>query len=185
MNTLQQIEAAWFDCAASVIVSQVAHLPYEKFYAAAFWLLYVDYSMFGTPCFAINSESHLAATRGEELESFTRWSPPNWQFDVLPESIEIMAPYYDALSSSLIDQPETAWDAAIEEHAQALARVCRRLTEDARHRSGPFTQVKLPRDFVMGIFEEREGEPTFSRWVNASIDPKILSILPSPTWAPA
>src|SRR4051812_8132141 len=130
MSLLHDIEIAWSECAAHAIVSHVNRLPKERFYAAAFWLLYVDYSMFGTPCFAMNTEAHLAGNRGDAPESFIRWSPPNWQFDVLPEPIAIMAPHYEALTRSLAGQPDAVWDAAMEEHVQALARVCRRLTKD-------------------------------------------------------
>ena len=83
---------------------------------------------------------------------------------------------------SLAGQDDATWDVAIEEHVQALARVSRSLTHHARSRTGLFMQSDLPSDFVVGIFEEREGEPTFSRWVRASIAPEILVTLPSPTW---
>ena len=184
MNILQQIESRWFDSAASAIVSQVARFPGERFYAGAFWLCYVDYTLFGTPCFAMNTESHLANC-GAAVESSTRWSPPNWQFDIIDETVEAMSPLYDTLSRSLAGQDSGVWDATIEEHAQVLARVSRRLTQHARSRTGPFMQTHLLADFVVGIFDEREGQPTFSRLVRASIDPEILSTLPSPLWEAA
>jgi len=181
MNILQQIESRWFDSAASAIVSQVARFPNERFYAGAFWLCYVDYTRFGTPCFAMNTESHLTNC-GTADESSTRWSPPNWQFDIFDEAVEAMSPLYEALSRSLAGQDSAVLDAAIEQHSQVLARVSHRLTHHARSRTGPFMQTDLPANFVFGIFDEREGEPTFSRLVRASIDPEILSTLPSPIW---
>lgn len=184
MSILQQIESRWFDSAATAIVSHASRFPAERFYAGAFWLCYVDYTLFGTPCFALNTESYLARDGGDAEDS-TRWSPPNWRFDVLDEPVEAMSPSYDKLSRSLADQDDTRWEAAIEEHFQALARVCRRLTHHARSRTGPFSEVDLPADFVVGIFEEREGDPTFSRLVRASIEPEILLTLPLPSWLPA
>jgi hypothetical protein len=184
MAIFERLEAAWLDTAASAIITQCRDFPNEQFYAAAFWLLYVDYTMFGTPCFAMNSEAHLAATGGDEPEVLTRWSPPNWQFDVLSEAVEKMAPHYEALSQSLAEQPETVWDIAIEEHKDRLSRVCRSLTERARSHSAPFASIELPPDFVVGIFDEREGEPEFSRLVRASVAPEILATLPLPIWEP-
>lgn len=182
MSILQQIESRWFDSAASAIVSQVASFPSERFYAGAFWLCYVDYTKFGTPCFAMNTESYFTECGAE---SASRWSPPTWQFDILDGAVEAMSPLYDTLSQSLAGHDSAVWDATIEEHSQVLARVSRRLTRDARSRSGPFVQIGLPDDFVVGIFDEREGEPTFSRLVRASIDPEILTTLPSPLWEAA
>ena len=128
----------------------------------------------------MNTEADLLGGGGR-VDNGMRWSPANWKFDVL-DATEAMSPHYEALSQSLAAQDDATWDAAIEEHVQALARVCCRLTEHARSRTGPFTQCDLPADFVVGIFEEREGEPTFSRWVRASIAPEILVTLPAPVW---
>ena len=182
MAIIQQIEKAWFDCAANTILSQAADFPKERFYAASFWLLYADYTLFGTPCFAMNTESNLAA-QSESTAEMSRWSPADWQFDCLFASTKIMDPYYEALSSSLGRSHETEWNAAMDQHVEALARVCRRLTQCARTRSAPFTHINLPSEFVVGIFEEREGEPTFSEWVRASIDLEVLATLRAPTWA--
>jgi hypothetical protein len=185
MSLMQQIESAWLDAAASVIVSQVAAYPHEQFYAAGFWLCYVDYTMFAGPVFAMNTESHLAANCGDWPEGYTRWSPPNWRFDVLRGAIEAMSPYYDALTASLAGQETAIWDGAIEAHWQTLARVSRLLTHAVRSGAAPFAGSSLPSSFVVGIFEEREGEPVFSRLVRESIDPEILITLPSPIWEPS
>lgn len=182
MGILQQIESKWYDSAASAIISKAASLPDERFYAGAFWLCYVDYTMFGTPAFAMNSESYLADCEDDDS---TMWSPPNWQFDVLDEAHEAMSPLYDALSQSLSGQNDDVWDTTIKEHWEVLARVSKRLTQDARSRTGLFSQTDLPSDFVVGIFDEREGEPMFSKLVRASIAPEILANLPSPSWEDA
>ena len=175
------IESAWHDATASAIVSQVMNFPDEEFYAAAFWLCYVDYTLFGTPCFAMNTESHSAVSAAEGSEGM-RWSPPNWRYDVIDHATQAMTPHYSTLSASLAGQSESVWDDTIEEHWRLLARVCRRLTHEARHREGYFCDIALPPGFVVGIFEEREGEPIFSQLVRASIAPEILSTLPSPIW---
>ena len=180
---MQHIESAWHDAAASAIVSQAMSSPNEEFYAAAFWLCYVDYTLFGTPCFAMNTESHCAVSVAEWGEG-VRWSPPNWQYDVIDQAVQTMIPCYQSLSDSLAGQSEAVWDEAIEEHWRLLARVCIRLTHEARHREGYFSDVVLPASFVVGILEEREGEPIFSQLVRSSIVPDILSTLPSPIWEP-
>ncbi|MEO5714520.1 MAG: DUF4303 domain-containing protein [Luteolibacter sp.] len=180
---MKHIESAWYEAAAAAIVSQATACPNEEYYAAAFWLCYVDYTLFGTPCFAMGTESHYAASVAESGES-VRWSPPNWQYDVIDQATDAMIPHYQALSDSLAGRPDTVWDEAIEEHWRLLARVCRRLTHEARHREGYFSDLVLPSGFVVAIFEEREGEPNFSQLVHASVDSDILSTLPSPVWEP-
>jgi hypothetical protein len=182
MSILRQIEEKWFDAVSITIGSLTESFSHEQFYAGAFWLCYVDYTMFGVPCFAMNTGSHLAATNGDAQDNGTRWSPPNWQFDVIDETVETMSPHYNELSRSLAGKSEADWDAAIEEHFQVLARVCRRLTRATRARAGMFARINLPTDFVVGVFEEREGEPVFSRLVRASVEPNVLSGLPFPTW---
>ncbi len=184
IEILHQIESQWYNTAASAIVSYAANYADERFYAGAFWLCYVDYTMFGVPCFALNTESHLVNCDDEDRDS-SIWSPPEWQYDVIDKAIETMSPYYRALTHSLSNKDEATWYAAIEEHWQLLARVSRRLTHDARNRSGRFSESLLPSDFVVGLLEEREGEPLFSRLVRASIAPEILTTLPSPSWEAA
>ena len=144
----------------------------------------LDYTTFGTPCFAMETESHCSENVAEWGEG-ARWSPPNWQYDVINQAIEAMTPHYQALSSSLTGQSDAVWDEAIEEHWHMLARVCRRLTHEARHREGYFSDIVLPEGFVVAILDEREGEPIFSQLVHASIAPEILTTLPSPIWQPA
>jgi hypothetical protein len=180
MSILEQIETEWFDCAARAIVSQVRQFPNERFYAGGFWLFYVDYTMFGTPAFGMNTESMISGACGGESKEPTRWSPAEWQFSVLPEPVDAMKVHYDTLSRSLVGQSNATWDSAMEQHTQALARVCRRLTEAARSGSEPFNHCKLPPDFVVGIFEEQEGPLFFARWVRASIAPETLSKLRRP-----
>ncbi len=79
MTILQQIESKWYDSAASAIISKARAFPTSGSNAGAFWLCYVDYTMFGAPAFSMNTESYLADCDDEDDDS-TMWSPPNWQF---------------------------------------------------------------------------------------------------------
>jgi hypothetical protein len=168
----------------AAIVSQVREFPDEEFYAAAFWLCYVDYTMFGPPAIAMNTESPLAAHRGDKPADWYRWWPPEWQFDVLMKPVEAMTPLYRPLPDSPPEGGESIWNPAIEEHLQALARLSRRLTQAARGHSAPFDGIPLPPGLVTGIFDTREGEEEYSTLVKASTEPEIISRLPSPVWEP-
>ena len=179
MSQFNDIEAAWYDSASAAIVAHAASQPSERFYAGSFWLLCVDYAMFGLPCFALSTESHIVE-HGQDL----RWSPADWPFSCIETAIQDMQPHYSALSERLSGRSDADWERAIEAHHACLARVCRRLTHDARSHSRAFSGVCLPGDFVVGIFEFREAEPLFSQLVRASISPEILASLPHPVWEP-
>ncbi len=179
MSLMHDIEVAWLRTASAAIVSHVQSYPDDMFYAGSFWLCYVDHTVFGTPCFALNTEKRSAAD-GDDL----RWSPADWEFDCVGCTIEAMQPHYEALSQNLSGRPESDWDMAIEEHFSGLARVCRQITSAARSRHGVFRDTVLHPDFVVGIFEFREADPLFTQLIRASIAPEILATLPSPVWFP-
>ena len=179
VNLLYDIEAAWVDSASAAIVSHARNHPNDVFYAASFWLCYVDYTIFGTPCFALNTERTIEQ-EGDDL----RWSPADWQFSCTDSTVEAMQPLYEMLSDELSGRAESEWDLAIEEHFSVLARVCRRITTEARSRRGVFADTVLHPDFVVGIFEYREGDPLFTQLIRASIAPEILATLRSPVWEP-
>ena len=177
MERFKSIEAAWLEVVLNTVRAFTKTHPDERFYAGAFWLCYVDYTMFGVPCFALNTEAHLQA-EGVEGDDGSRWSPPNWAYDLIDNAIEPMRPHYEALTRDLEGQSDEVWDAACEAHFQLLARVCREATTAIHQSPSP----GITEDFVIGIFEEREGEPLFSQLVRASIDPDRLARLPSPIW---
>jgi hypothetical protein len=163
---LKNIASQWFDVASAAIVRTVESNPNEQFYVAGFWLFYVDYTVIRAPCFAMNFESHVANSEyGEEI----RWSPPNWHFDVVEGSTDAMSSMYDVLTEDLAGKDDSIWDAIIEEHKQAMARVSHRLTTAVRNRSGSFSKLRTSTDFLCGIFDEREGEKECNRLVALSV----------------
>ncbi len=174
---LHEIEKAWFESAAAAVVEHVKAHPEERFYAGSIWLCYVDYTMFGTPCFALNTESHIA-----EAGSDLRWSPADWRFSCIDSTVGAMQPLYSSLSRHLAGRSEAYWDLTIKEHFACLAQVCRRITNHARTRSGVFASINLPEDFVVGIFEFRENDPLFTQLITDSIAPEILAKLSDPVW---
>ncbi|MBB5031388.1 DUF4303 domain-containing protein [Prosthecobacter vanneervenii] len=179
MSLLHDIETVWVDSASTAIVRHAGEHPDERWYAAALWLCYTDYTLFGSPCFAMNTES-----RAAQMEPELRWSPADWQLPCIDSTVATMQPYYSTLTESLKGVERPFWDQTIEEHYACLARVCRAITHRARSRLGVFSDARLPDDFVMGLFEIREPDPLFTQLVRASIDPEILSGLPDPIWEP-
>jgi len=177
MDLLKGIEAAWLKSAADAIVAHAQSNPLERFYAGSLWLLYTDYTLFGTPCFALNTESHII-----EFGPDYRWSPADWQFPCIDSTIEVMKPLYSHLSQLLAGRDTEFWNQVIDEHHACLARVCRRITNDVRTQTGVFSTVALPEHFVVGIFEFREDEPLFSTLIRNSIEPEVLRKLPHPVW---
>jgi hypothetical protein len=177
MDLLAKIESAWTATAVATILEMCRSHPAERFYAAGFWLFYVDYTVVGVPCVAMNTEAHVAVH--SETPS-VRWTPPNWQFDVINPAIRAMQPLYDALSLALEGKDDPIWDDLVEAHYAAMARVCRRVTELIHSGCGEFAGLPVTKDFVVGIFEERDGE--YERLVRASITPERLTVLPQPLW---
>ncbi len=177
-SMLNGIESAWFEAASKAIVAHVKAHPNERFYAGSIWLCYCDYTMFGTPCFALNTESQVA-----EMGSDWRWSPADWRFSCIDSTVEAMQPLYSAFTKELAGRNKAYWNMTMKEHFAILARVCHRLTHEARSRSGVFASIHLPADFVVGIFEFRESEPLFTKLIIDSIAPEILAKLPHPVWS--
>lgn len=133
MSQFNHVEAAWYDSASAAIVDHAASLPSERFYAGSFWLLYVDYTMFGLPCFALSTESHIL-----EHGQYLRWSPADWQFSCIETAMQDMQSHYSAITEELSGRCDADWERAIDAHHACLARVCRRLTHDART---PFRRI--------------------------------------------
>jgi hypothetical protein len=178
---LEEVQSEWKVTVLDTVRDLATAHAGERFYAGSFWLCYVDYTMFGVPCFAMNTEAHAAAHGGNTSEGI-RWSPPNWEFDVIDRAVERMQPHYQKLSHDLADRENVVWDAAIDEHFRVLARVCREATEAVHQWRASGVIENITEDFVIGIFEEREDDPLFSRLVRDSIAPDRLSRLPCPLW---
>jgi hypothetical protein len=177
MSHFDTIESAWIEAVTAAIIAHNASLPDERFYAGSLWLFYTDYTLFGMPAFALNTESHIKE-HGQDL----RWAPADWQFPCIESAIQDMRPHYLALNEHLSGKDKNHWDQAVQTHYTCIARVCRRITHDIRSRMGQFSNTSLSEDFVVGIFDLQEDEPLFSQLVRTSIAPEILASMPHPIW---
>lgn len=166
-----RIVANWKDLATRAVVDAATENPESDYYTGGFWLFYVDYTLFGVPCFGLNTEEHLAAS-----DPMCRWSPPEWLADVHP-SYEAVQPLYAELSELLESAPDAAWDLAIEQHLDAMCGLCRELTKDYHSPDGSFGAIRKNPQFVFGIFEERESEEIYEALRNGSIEPERRAML--------
>jgi len=163
---INRIAASWSDLVTKAVIEAVTDNPDADYYVAGFWLLYVDYTLFGVPCFALNTEENLAAS-----DSSYRWSPPEWLVDVHPcyESIQSL---YTELSELLDGASNDVWDTAIDQHHDAMCELCRKLTFEYHSRDGAFGTIRKNLQFVFGIFEERETEEVYEALLSGSIEPE-------------
>jgi hypothetical protein len=174
MSILGEIESAWLPCAIESIAHQVSRIPQEKFYGAGFWGFYMDYTVFGSPCFAMNTESYFLKTKADGVH---RWYLPDWQFDVLREETKAMTALYERLSSQMNGKSDAEWDSCRLQHFHAISRVCRAITAQAAARSGVFSKLGLPAEFVVGIFEDQDGPEMYEWLLGQSIDPTHVAKL--------
>ena len=165
-SLLSEIEDQWADVAAKAIVEKVTSEPALQFYAAGFWMFYADFTVLDPPNLSMNSESYLAA---DKYGDSNRWIPPNLQYDVIQSATDAMYPRYEQPSKELAGGDEDVWEQTMDEHKQEIARVCRRVTADARAGQGEFAGVSVVPNFVLGIFEEQDGEFEYDRLVELSI----------------
>ena len=166
---LKKIEAKWIGLAGQAIVDYQKAKPDSKVYAAAFWLLYLDYTMIGVPCFAMNRESHETA-RDKEL----RWCSPDWECDVHDETADEMESLYSELSESMEDEDDEQWQALEEAHRQVLCRVCQTVTDAYHAGNSPFDTIDAHPDFILLILEGQESRKVFRDLVKKSTSPLRL-----------
>ena len=169
---LAELEAAWPAAVAARVAAVAADRPGEVVYAAAFWLRYADYRLFGEPCLAINTEGHPTAADDD-----SRWAPTEWCENCgepRPEIARLYADLNAALPSTADeagdDVPEdaAAWDAVWEAHDAVLCRVCRSVTAAARAGTGGFEGLPLSEQFVAAVLDERDEE-VFDRLARESL----------------
>lgn len=161
---INRIVSSWTDLATQAVVDAVTESPDAGYYAAGFWLFYLDYTLFGVPCLALNTEKNLA-----ESDPTCRWCPPEWLVDVHP-CFETVQPLYTELSGLLAGESDEVWDIAIEQHYDAMCGLCRKLTKEYHSPDGAFGAIPKNPQFVFGIFEERQGDEVYEALVNASIE---------------
>lgn len=171
LQLLDRIVSEWRVVATIAVVEAVTENPDANYYAAGFWLFYVDYTVFGSPCLGLNTEANLA-----ESDPTCRWCPPEWLVDVHPSG-EKLQPLYAELSELLDGKSDAAWETAIEQHYNGMCVLCRILTEDYHAPEGGFGTIRKNPQFVFGIFEERAGDDLYEALVSASIEPERRAAL--------
>jgi|GEM_PF-6453556 len=168
-KTLAEIERKWLNVAVDAICdASLKYLP-SKTYAAAFWLLYYDYTFFGVPCFAINHEEHLSA---KGIGS--RWPPPEWNEDV-HDCYQQIQPLYTNLSKLLEGKADETWDNVAQGHYNALFRISKSLTSKYHSGEGRFGSIDKHPDFFVSIIELREPDEMYEWLLKNSVEEKWLS----------
>ncbi|WP_242908902.1 hypothetical protein [Actinomadura terrae] len=165
---------AWHDSGCRIVAGLAAANPEESLYAAAFHLSYLDGEQILPSALAVNAESAVREDHGYS----TRFVPPEWRWDAPPA--EEMAPWYRRLTDEYLVPAtgEAERDAAMGElekaHDNALAEVCKSMTEAAR-RGG--IHGSLPPGFVVLVLEgQREDEE--AGLIRRSVAPSVLPTVP-------
>lgn len=174
-NLLQEIESEWPTCIHRGLAELVGFHPDERFYAAAFWLFYCDYTVVAPPTFGANAESVLESQAAGEPSN--RWQPGEWRWDVIQTVYDEMEPLYQRLSETLVGASEAEWQAVITEHEELIGRVARRVTAAVRTRSAEFCELALPHNFLVFAVNVLEDASTYNRLLRLSVDEDILPTL--------
>jgi len=153
---LQEIADECYRIGGEAIVSTIRKHPGVSFFAAGFHTFYSDYAEFGGFRLGLGAE-----------ETPRRWSGCEWGASDWGDICDF--PSYNTLASALEDQADEIWDQAQRQHEEQLSDVCRRLTSDARNGTGAFAECRQD-SFLVGIFNDLEGNEQFDRLVEMSVD---------------
>jgi hypothetical protein len=172
----EAFETAWHDSGCRALAALTAAHPGERLYAAAFHLFYADSTVIHPPALAANTEAAVHHDAGYS----TRFTPPEWRWDVLAAVSEEMRPWYRRMTDEFLTSAadDAARDAASDSlwtaHDAAMARVCKAMTTTARlggiHRA-------LPPTFVVVVLEGQRGDEE-ADLIYASVDPLVLMTVP-------
>lgn len=131
-----------------------------EIYACGLWLFYCDYTVISPPCFGYNSSYD---------EKYDRWAPPEWDVDVDDSVYDVLAPIYEKLSKLMEGKPDGAWEKLIEYQWKFYSELCNKLNSEIDSLDSPFRTWPRSNDFVIGIFEEREGEEVYNELAIGSL----------------
>ena len=169
-------ENAWHDSGCRILSDLAAACPGERLYGAAFHLFYMDGVKILPPALAANIE----AAVHEDYEYSTRFTPPEWRWDVLDATSDAMSPWYHRLTEEYLAPAatETEQDAAMNAleaaHDTAMANVCKAITTTARRGD---IHGSLPPGFVVVILEGQRGDEE-AGLIRKSVDPQMLPTVP-------
>lgn len=172
---LREIELQWPAHIRRALAELIRRHPGEQFYAAAFWIFYCDYTKISPPTFGMNAESMLEDEAVDETSN--RWQPAEWYWDVLQPVNDGMEPFYQQLSEAMAGASEAEWQAVIAANEELIGRVARLVTTAVRSRSGEFSDLALPDDFLVFAVDVREDASTYNRLLRLSVDEAILPTL--------
>ncbi|WLQ16756.1 hypothetical protein O5O45_12590 [Hahella aquimaris] len=127
-----------------------------EIYVAGFWLFYCDYTVLSRPCFSYNSEN---------TDEQTRWSPPDWTVDIDDIMDQALAPLYEKITALMENCSEKEWDTLLDFQFEFYCNLCQKLNNDLM----PFKKWSTTKNFVIGIFEERESEDVYHSLIKNSI----------------
>jgi hypothetical protein len=172
----QAFEAAWHDSGCHALAGLAAACPGERLYAAAFHLFYADGTVILPPALAANTETAVRRNDGYS----TRFTPPEWRWDVLDAASDAMRPWYQRLTEEYLApatndaERDLALDSLWTAHDAAMARVCKSMTATARLGG---IHSSLPATFVVVILEGQRGDEE-ADLIRASVDPFVLTTVP-------
>ena len=132
----------------------------EEVYACGFWLFYCDYSVINPPCFGYNSSYD---------EEDDRWAPPEWDVDVEDTVYNALSPIYENITKLMVGKSDKAWEELIEYQWKYYSKLCFKLNSEIQSTTSPFVAWPKSREFVIGIFEERESKEIFEKLVIDSL----------------
>lgn len=167
----RRLETAWIEAVEQGLCELFESNPDEKFYCAAFWLFYGDYTMLGQPCVALAAESDVKA-RGEGI----RWTPPNWRLDMYAPIAARLAPHY--LSFQEVSVSDVTFERLYDQHFDTVARACVKLTERARSDWVHRWPNCVDSMFLVAIIEERDAA-LLRAGLRKSVAPTVLSQFPT------
>ncbi|WP_299973849.1 hypothetical protein [uncultured Pseudoteredinibacter sp.] len=131
-----------------------------EIYACGFWLFYCDYTVISPPCFAYNASYN---------EKYDRWAPSEWEVDVDDSVYDALTPVYEKLSKLMEGKSDEEWGKLIEYQWKFYSELCYKLNSEIHNQDSPFRGWPKCNDFVIGIFEEREGEEVYKELAISSL----------------
>lgn len=143
----QKIEVVLLESIGSLNINR-------EVYACGFWLFYCDYSVILPPSFGYNSSYE----RDDD-----RWSPPEWDIDVDDAVYDVLSPIYEELTMLMSESSDEEWQELIEFQWKFYSSFCFKLNSEISGEDSLFKNWERSKDFVIGIFEEREGDEMYEK----------------------
>ena len=155
-----QVEKLFFKIEKKITKGIKALKIEDKPYGCGFWLFYCDYVVFRPPCFGYNIEFE---------DENDRWSPPEWEVDIVDSIYEKLEPIYEKITLLMQGKSDEEWEELIDFQWRFYTSFCSDLNINIKNESSPFKNWNTTEDFVIGVFETSENQETFVKLVIDSI----------------